>query len=53
VVILSIQTEVLPQDQRRMVLEQAILPALQGGKIYVHVLTVLENHVQKLNGELI
>jgi hypothetical protein len=36
--VLSIQTEVLPQDQRRMVLEQAILPVLQGGKIYVQVL---------------
>jgi hypothetical protein len=37
---LSIQTEVLRQDQRRMVLEQAILPALHGGKIYVQALSV-------------
>jgi hypothetical protein len=35
---ISIQTEVLPQDQRRMVLEQAILLPLQGGKMSVQVL---------------
>jgi hypothetical protein len=39
--LLSTQTEVLPQDQRRMVLEQAILPALQGGNIYVQAFTMV------------